>query len=85
MPIRHYLSDDCVFSPVDIQLMSIALDDVCKALRLDDDARAKEAVAIRIIELARRGERNPTKLRDRVVAEAKGGTERGTQPTIGSI
>jgi hypothetical protein len=74
MSIRHYLSDDGVFSPVDIQLMSIALDDVCKALQLGGDAAAKEAVAIRIIELARRGERHPTKLRDRVVAEANGGT-----------
>jgi hypothetical protein len=70
MPIRHYLNNDGVFSPVAIRTMSMALDDVCKALRLDGHAAAKEAVAIRIIELARRGERSPTKLRDRVVAEA---------------
>jgi hypothetical protein len=74
MPIRHYLNKDGVFSPVAIRTMSMALDDVCKALRLDGHAAAKEAVAIRIIELARRGERSPTKLRDRVVAEANGGT-----------
>jgi hypothetical protein len=54
--------------------MSIALDYVCKVLRLDGDTAAKETVAIRIIELARRGERDPTKLGDRVVAEANGGT-----------
>jgi hypothetical protein len=74
MPIRHYLNSDGVFSPVDIRTMSMALDDVCKALRLDGHAAGKEAVAIRIIELARRGERSPTKLRDRVLAEANGGT-----------
>jgi hypothetical protein len=74
MLIRQYLNDHDGFSPDDIQAMSMALDDVCKALRLDDDATAKEAVAIRIIELARRGERSPTKLRDRVLAEAKGDT-----------
>jgi hypothetical protein len=74
MPIRHYLNNDGVYSPDDIQAMSIALDYVCKALRLDGDAAAKEAVAIRIIELARRGERDPTKLGDRVVAEANGVT-----------
>jgi hypothetical protein len=74
MPIRHYLNNDGVYSPVDIRTMSMALDDVCKALRLDDHAAGKEAVAIRIIELARRGERSPTKLRDRVLAEANGGT-----------
>jgi hypothetical protein len=74
MPIRHYLDNNGVFSPVDIQVMSMALDDVCKALQLDDHASAKEAVAIRIIELFRRGERSPTKLRDRVLAEANGET-----------
>jgi hypothetical protein len=73
MPIRHYLNSDGVFSPVDIRTMSMALDDVCKALRLDGHAAGKEAVAIRIIELAHRGERSPTKLRDRVLAEANGG------------
>jgi hypothetical protein len=31
-------------------------------------------VAMRIIDLARRGERSPTKLRDRLLAEANGGT-----------
>jgi hypothetical protein len=71
MPIRHYLNSDGVFSPIDIRTMSMALDDVCKALGLDDHTAAKEAVAIRIIELAHRGERSPTKLRDRVLAEAK--------------
>ena len=74
MPIRHYLNNEGVYSPVDIRTMSMALDDVCKVLRLDGHAAAKEAVAIRIIELARRGERSPTKLRDRVLAEANGGT-----------
>jgi hypothetical protein len=72
MPIRHYLNGDAAFVPADIHAMSIALEDVCKALQLDGDARAKEAVAIRIIELALRGERGPTKLRDSVVAEANG-------------
>jgi hypothetical protein len=48
----------------------MALDEVCNALKLDGDEKAKETMAIRIIELARRGERNPIKLRDRVLAEA---------------
>jgi hypothetical protein len=37
---------------------------------LDGNAKAREIVATRIIELARRGERNPTRLRDRVLQEA---------------
>ena len=40
----------------DIQAMSKALDEVCKALKIDADATAEEIVAIRIIELAGRGE-----------------------------
>lgn len=68
--------DDSVFEPADIQAMSMALDDVCKALQLDGDATAKEVIAVRIIELARRGERSPTKLRDRLLQEANGGTGR---------
>jgi hypothetical protein len=64
---------ESVFGPSEINAMSIALDDVCKALRLDGNAKAKNVVAIRIIELARRGERSPTRLRDRLLKEADGG------------
>ena len=39
----------------------------------DGEAAAKEIVAVRIIELARRGERSPAKLRDRVLHEANCG------------
>lgn len=62
-----------VFDPADIKAMSIAFDDVCKSLELNGDEGARETVAVRIIELARRGERSATKLRDRVLAEANGG------------
>jgi hypothetical protein len=72
--IKPFLERESVFGPSDINAMSIALDEVCKALRLDGDAKAKEVVAIRIIELARRGERSPTRLRDRLLTEANGGT-----------
>ena len=73
MPIRPYLNDHgAFFAPAAIRAMSLALNEVCTALHIGGKARAKESVAIRIIELARRGERDATKLRDRVVAEAKG-------------
>jgi hypothetical protein len=61
-----------VFEPQDIAAMSTALDDVCKALNVDNDARAREVIAVRIIELASRGERNPIRLRDHVLGEANG-------------
>ena len=72
--IVPFLKDDAVFEPRDITAMSMALDDVCKALNINGDGSAKEIIAVRIIELARRGERSPTRLRDRLLAEANGGT-----------
>ena len=61
---------DGVFDQKDITTMSMALDDVCKILNLRDGSSAREVIAIRIIDLARAGERNPTRLRDRVLHEA---------------
>ena len=59
-----------VFDPKDVAAMSMALDDVCKILELNNDSSAIETVAVRIINLAMAGERNPTRLRDRVLHEA---------------
>jgi hypothetical protein len=58
--------------PQDIEAMSTALNDVCRALNVHDDARAKGVVAMRIIELVRRGERSASQLRDQLLAEANG-------------
>jgi hypothetical protein len=70
MSIVPYLGDSA-FDPNDIKAMSMALDDVCKTLNLADGAKAeREVIAERIIDLARRGERNPTALRDRVLQES---------------
>jgi hypothetical protein len=62
------------FEPEEIQSMSLALEDVCKALKIDGDGSAREINAVRIIELARRGERSTIGLRDRLLAEASSGT-----------
>ena len=59
-----------VFGPKDITAMSMALDDVCKTLNLQDDSSAREVMAVRIIELAKAGELSPRRLRDRVLQEA---------------
>ena len=61
---------DGVFDQKDITAMSVALDDVCKILNLRDDSSAKEVIAYRIVDLARAGERNPARLRDRILREA---------------
>jgi hypothetical protein len=72
--ILPFLTDQPVFNPDDIAAMSMALDDVCNSLGIGADKTAKKVIAIRIIELARRGERSPTKLRDHVLADANGDT-----------
>jgi hypothetical protein len=58
------------FDPKDITAMSMALDDVCKILKLQDDSSAREVIAARIVDLAKTGERSRTRLRDRVLREA---------------
>jgi hypothetical protein len=61
------------FEPNDIEAMSLACEEVCSSLHINGDARARETIAARVIELARRGERCPTVLRNRVLAEANAG------------
>ena len=67
--IIPFLQDDA-FDPDELQAMSIALEEVCRTLQVNGDQRARETMAVRIIELARRGERDPERLRDRVLREA---------------
>jgi hypothetical protein len=62
---------DGVFDPKDVVAMSMALDDVCKELNLRDNGSAREVIAVRIIDLAKTGERSPTRLRDRVLQQAR--------------
>jgi hypothetical protein len=68
--IIPFLKDAAVFEPTDIEVMSTALDEICKALKIDGDGAAREVIAIRIIDLARGGERSPAALRDRILREA---------------
>ena len=56
------------------QSMSLACEQVCNTLHINGDAEARETIAVRVIELARRGEHSPAVLRDRVLAEANAGT-----------
>jgi hypothetical protein len=58
------------FEPQDIKAMSTALDDVCRVLKVRD-ASSQQVFATRIIDLARRGERSPMRLRDRLLQEAR--------------
>jgi hypothetical protein len=65
-----FLNNGGIFDPKDITAVSMALDDICKELEISAGAAAaRESIAIRIIELARGGERSPTRLRDRVLEQ----------------
>ena len=59
IPLPNYKH---AFEPETTAAMATALEQVCEALRLNSDAIAREV----IIELARRGEHDATKLRDRL-------------------
>lgn len=71
MPIRHYLEDHHAFEPDQIDAMSRALEASCKALSINGDARSRETIAARIIDLARTGVIDAKALSERVVAETK--------------
>jgi hypothetical protein len=69
MPIRPALqSEHVTFEPDTIALLAIALEDTLRQLRLvDRNDPTVTMVAKRIIELARRGERDPIRLRDQAI------------------
>jgi hypothetical protein len=71
MPIRSYLKDHASFDPEAIAVMSQALEMACKALHINGQIRDREAVAARIIDLARDGVLDATALSKRVVTEAQ--------------
>jgi predicted nucleic acid-binding Zn ribbon protein len=68
------MSREHAFDPQAIQAMSLVLDDICDALRFNGNATAREVIAIRLIELACEGERDSTRLRDLVLADARSGS-----------
>jgi len=69
MKMMPFLQDDA-FGPDALRAMSTALEEVCRMLKVDRDQDAREVMAVRIIELARRGECDPERLRSRVLREA---------------
>ena len=69
MPIQPLLAELAVFFPEDVTALTTAFDDALLALRLDRTNPLALPIAKRIIELAKRGERNPIRLRNAVVSE----------------
>jgi hypothetical protein len=66
----HLAEDAAAFDAEAVQAMGKAFTESCNALQIfQGDQRGREAVAVRIIELARSGVLDATVLRDRVVSE----------------
>ena len=68
MPL-HRLLENSGFDPEHVAAMSVAFDDLCQELELAQrDDPLRELVARQVIEFAKRGERDPTKLKSLVLA-----------------
>jgi hypothetical protein len=68
--ILPFLKGQQVFDPEALRAMSDALDQACDALKLPESAaRERESVAVRIVELARRGERDAKRLCESVLRD----------------
>jgi hypothetical protein len=59
-----------VFDPDTTHSMALALDEICRELKLDLNGREREVLATRIVDLVREGLRDPIQLRERVLREA---------------
>jgi len=82
MTIGPFLQNEA-FEPEEVQAMSAAFEDVCKALDLADDANGtRELIAGQIIAVAHLGERSPTALRDRVLREFTAFDARGVRRLV---
>ena len=68
MPIREYLGGE-KFDPETIRAMGLAFEAVRAGLKIEDQNNiAKQAIAKKIIEVARQGERDVERLAERVLA-----------------
>ena len=67
MPSRPLAQDDLALE--DVTALATAFEDALRALGVDRSDPVVLSVASRMIELARHGERNPTRLRDYVLDE----------------
>ena len=71
MPITSYLNG-VRFDPETRRALGVALEMTCIALRTGDcDDGVKQAIATKLIELAKAGERNPDILCERVLQEIR--------------
>jgi hypothetical protein len=71
MPIRPFLNGED-FDKETVRVLGVAFEQVCVALRIGDcDDDVKQAIADKIIELAKTGERHPDVLCERALQDIR--------------
>jgi len=71
MPLTQFLNGHR-FDPETRRILGVAFEQVCIALRIGDcDDNVKQAIANKIIELAKTGERNPDLLCERALEDIR--------------
>jgi hypothetical protein len=71
VPISPYLNGER-FDPEDKRVLGVAFEMVCIALRIgDSDDGVKQAIATKIIDLAKAGERNPDTLCEQALKDIR--------------
>jgi hypothetical protein len=70
MPIYRLLQQEAAFEPPHVEAMAFAFEAICveRKLRALNDNDERERIARLVIEIAKRGERDPIRLRDQVLA-----------------
>ena len=69
MPTRA-ISDDPGFDRETAIALAKTVDDVCESLYIDGEAQdLRKAVAARIVDIARSGERDPVRIRNKIMQE----------------
>jgi len=64
------IRDNPGFDPETAIVLAKIVDDVCERLYIDGDAQdLREAVAARIVNIARSGERDPVRIRNKIMQE----------------
>jgi len=64
------IRDNPGFDPETAIVLAKTVDDVCERLYIDGDAQdLREAVAARIVNIARSGERDPVRIRNKIMQE----------------
>ena len=71
-----FLPESPPFAQHEIVDMAHAVDDICEVLEISpEDAPTLKSIAERVVEHARRGERDPAVLAERVISEMRGAAE----------